>query len=104
MKKIIMTGTNGFVGGQLKRRILQMGYDIITIEKETWKQDLGNLWMDPLVRPGDIDGVFHNGANTDVQYMKPDIWEDNYYLTKQVMQFAYEYEVPKFIFSSVKVS
>ena len=100
MRKVVMTGTNGFIGGQLKRRILQMGCDVISIEKKTWKKDLCNLWMDPLVRPGDISCIFHNGANTSVQYREPDIWEDNYYLTKQLMKFAYEYKVPKFIFAS----
>ncbi len=100
MKKIIMTGTNGFIGGQLKKRMSQMGYQILSIEKDNWKSDLCGMWMDPLIRPGDIMGIFHIGANTSVQYKDSDLWEDNYYLSKQIMKFAYEYRVPHFIFSS----
>ena len=99
-RRVIMTGTNGFIGSRLKNKITEMGYDVITIGKENWKQSLCDLWMSPTIRPGEVEAIFHLGANAAVSYNKFDIWEDNYHTTKKLMEFAKSYGVSKFIFSS----
>lgn len=72
MKKIIITGTNGFIGSNLKNE-LELNYEIIEINEDifkntSWKDEVSkHFWLD-------IFAVFHVGAcsdtlESDVNYM-----------------------------------
>lgn len=69
MKKILITGSNGFIGSVLKRKLLSIGYEISGIDLP-----------DDITEPGtfvnfekhNIDHVFHLAAKTFV----PDSWMD----------------------------
>jgi hypothetical protein len=72
MEKIIITGTNGFVGSNLKKE-LESKYEILEINEDifksiNWREEVSKFfWME-------IKGVFHIGAcsntlETDVNYI-----------------------------------
>lgn len=72
MKKIIITGTKGFIGSNLKKE-LENKFEIIEINEDvfkntSWKDEVSkHFWLD-------ITAVFHVGAcsdtlETDVNYM-----------------------------------
>jgi nucleoside-diphosphate-sugar epimerase len=60
MKKIIITGTKGFIGSNLKKE-LESKYEIIEINEDIfknvdWREEVSKyFWLD-------ISGVFHVGA------------------------------------------
>ena len=98
MKKIIITGTDGFVGKNLKNK-LSDSFEIIEINESIfksvdWYDEVSKLfWLD-------ITAVFHVGAcsNTleqDVNYMML----VNYEFTKHLMNLTKQKNIP-FIYSS----
>ena len=98
MEKIIITGTKGFIGSNLKK-VLSDHYEIIEINEDvfrtiSWREEvLRNFWLD-------IKAVFHVGAcsNTleqDVNY----IMTVNYEFTKHLVNLCRDKKVP-LIYSS----
>jgi len=84
MKKIIITGTKGFIGSNLKKE-LETKYNIIEINEDvfnnvSWRDEVSKyFWLD-------ISAVFHIGAcsntlETDVNYMMLVNYEFTKYLT-----------------------
>jgi ADP-L-glycero-D-manno-heptose 6-epimerase len=99
MKKIIITGTKGFIGSNLKKE-LEDKYEIIEINEDifdnkSWRDELTkHFWMN-------ISGVFHIGAcsntlETDVNYMML----VNYEFTKHLMMLCKVKNVPMVYSSS----
>lgn len=99
MEKIIITGTKGFIGSNLKKE-LSSDFEIIEINEDifnssSWKEEVSkNFWLD-------IKVVFHVGAcsNTleqDVNY----IMTVNYEFTKHLMSFCKSKKVPMIYSSS----
>jgi len=93
MKKIIITGTKGFIGSNLKRE-LDSKYDIIEINEDifqtvNWRDEVSkHFWLD-------ISAVFHVGAcsntlETDVNYMML----VNYEFTKHLSNLCSSEKVP----------
>ncbi len=83
MPYYILTGTNGLVGGQLKKEI-EKNNDVETITKE-WIDSFTNQNklkddLDLLIRGS--KGVFHNGALADTSDFSADVMYYNYYITK----------------------
>jgi len=98
MEKIIITGTNGFVGSNLKKK-LESKYEILEINEDVfktvnWREEVSKyFWMN-------IKGVFHVGAcsntlETDVNY----IMLVNYEFTKYLTDLCVSVNVP-IIYSS----
>lgn len=98
MRKILITGTQGFIGKNLKEKLLPI-YDIYTFEEsdlqsEDWREKLESIFEKG------IEGVFHVGAcsdtlEQDVNYMML----LNYEFTKCLTDFCVDYEV-KLVYSS----
>jgi len=98
MKKIIITGTDGFIGNNLKKKLSDL-YEIIEINESVFKS---TDWYDEVSKLFwlDITAVFHVGAcsNTleqDVNYMML----LNYEFTKHIMNLSKNKKIP-FIYSS----
>jgi ADP-L-glycero-D-manno-heptose 6-epimerase len=98
MEKIIITGTDGFIGSNLKKR-LESKYEIIEINEDifktsNWREEVSKyFWTE-------IRGVFHIGAcsntlETDVNY----IMLVNYEFTKHLTDLCISKNVP-IIYSS----
>lgn len=93
MDKIIITGTKGFIGSNLKKQ-LESKYDIIEINEDifqtvNWKDEVSkHFWLN-------IKAVFHVGAcsntlETDVNYMML----VNYEFTKHISILCKSKEIP----------
>jgi len=98
MKKIIITGSIGFIGSNLKKE-LESKYEIIEITEEIFKT---TNWREEVSKYSwtDIKGVFHIGAcsntlETDVNYMML----VNYEFTKHLVNLCISKKVP-IIYSS----
>jgi ADP-L-glycero-D-manno-heptose 6-epimerase len=98
MKKIIITGTKGFIGSNLKKE-LEGKYEIIEINEDVfktinWREEVSKFfWLD-------ISGVFHVGAcsdtlETNVNYMML----VNYEFTKFISDLCNSKNIP-LIYSS----
>lgn len=98
MEKIIITGTKGFIGSNLKKE-LESKYEIIEINEDVfknvnWRDEVSKyFWLD-------IVGVFHVGAcsdtlETDVNYMML----VNYEFTKHISDLCSTKNIP-LIYSS----
>ena len=60
MKKVIITGTKGFIGSNLKNEIIS-NYEIVEINEDIfdlpdWREEVSKYFLD------DIECVFHIGA------------------------------------------
>lgn len=99
MYKVIITGTKGFIGSNLKKE-LESKYEIIEINEDIfknvdWREEVSKyFWLD-------ISGVFHVGAcsntlETNVNYMML----VNYEFTKHLMNLCYFKRVPMIYSSS----
>ena len=99
MEKIIITGTKGFIGSNLKKE-LEGKYDIIEINEDifqnmSWKDEVSKyFWLN-------IKGVFHVGAcsdtlETNVNYMML----VNYEFTKHIMMLCKTKNIPMIYSSS----
>ena len=99
MDKIIITGTKGFIGSNLKKE-LEGKYDIIEINEDifqnmSWKDEVSKyFWLN-------IKGVFHVGAcsdtlETNVNYMML----VNYEFTKHIMMLCKTKNIPMIYSSS----
>lgn len=99
LKKIIITGTEGFIGNNLKKE-LEKNYIVHSINEDIFENDdWFNLTIEKLkeINP---EGIFHVGAcsdtlETDVNYMMI----RNYEFTKIISDYCSEFEVP-LIYSS----
>lgn len=101
MKKVLITGTNGFIGSQLLAQLEEYGsYQIFTLNEDIFDN---NTWVDDIklmlssIQP---NVIFHVGACSDtleqnVNYMMT----LNFESTKLLMDFAKQNDVP-FIYSS----
>jgi ADP-L-glycero-D-manno-heptose 6-epimerase len=101
MVKVIVTGNEGFIGGQLFKTLEQLGYETHGIDEKYFQQD---NWIDFLLKKiNDItpDVIFHVGAcsdtlEKDVDYMMT----RNYESTKIIMDWCKEHKVPMIYSSS----
>ena len=98
MKKVIITGTKGFIGKRLKEALVN--YEIVEINEDIfddfdWRRELENI-----LEESEPDAIFHVGAcsntlETDVQYMMI----RNFESTKVLVEYSFKKSIP-FIYSS----
>jgi ADP-L-glycero-D-manno-heptose 6-epimerase len=100
MKKILITGTNGFIGSKLKEKLVSVGHELYELNEDYF--DLES-WFSELyvsLRRIKYDVVFHVGAcsdtlEKDVDYMMT----RNYESTKIITDYCKENNIP-LIYSS----
>jgi ADP-L-glycero-D-manno-heptose 6-epimerase len=99
MKNFLVTGTNGFIGVNLKKELESLGHNVTPLDDEyiteNWQQKLNEV-----LSSNNFHAIFHVGAcsdtlESDVNYMML----RNYETTKHMMLWCHKNNVP-FIFSS----
>lgn len=112
--KILITGSNGFVGSRLIQKFDNLGYDVIGIDynfdtnyevhEKTINADLA---LDNLIEllPKNIQVIIHcAAAKSDFGISNDQYYKDNVIATRKLMDFAIITKVPKVIyFSTVSV-
>lgn len=114
IKKILITGSSGTIGTRLFETLLEQGYDVIGVDKEShsWNnQSLADRTIILDLRdktsvinnlPKDVDLIIHLAANARVHNLviDPSLARDNFEITFNVLEFARENNIKKFMFSS----
>jgi UDP-glucose 4-epimerase len=112
MTKILLTGSSGTIGTRLAERLLDAGHDVVgvdsepnpwseTVEDRTIVTDLTDEQnLDAL--PTDADMVVHFAANARVHRLvkRPVGARENIDMTFNMLEYARENDISKFIFSS----
>jgi ADP-L-glycero-D-manno-heptose 6-epimerase len=100
MKKILVTGSEGFIGSQLIKHLSLFEYEIETLNEDYFYTENWLITLNNFLDKKDFDVIFHIGAcsntlETDVDYMMT----RNYESTKVLMEHAKLKNIP-FIYSS----
>ena len=100
MNIILITGTKGFIGSQLKNEFERLGHQVYELNEDYFDLDSWSSELYVSLRNFDCDVVFHVGACSDtleqnVNYMMT----RNYESTKIISDWASEKGIP-FIYSS----
>ena len=100
MNRILVTGTKGFIGSQLKKELENLGHSVYELNEDYFELDSWSSELYVSLRNFDCDVVFHVGAcsdtlEQDVNYMMT----RNYESTKIISDWCSEKGVP-FIYSS----
>ena len=92
MKRILITGGNGYIGENLKTRLKEKKYDVVIIDKGMTVYDYG-----------DYDGIVHLAALSGIipcqNDFKTAVW-DNIFTAFTVFEKSVEYEIPVVFTSS----
>lgn len=124
MKKIIISGSQGFIGNNLKNLFIQNGYKVYGIDKKInhirmfnhvntknnyyfYKYDLSkNLNLIKFIdkfKNIKFDSYWHFAANSDISKGSKDInieIKDTFFSTKNSLEIAKKLKIKKFIFAS----
>lgn len=113
IQKILITGSSGTVGTRLCEKLLDAEYDVIGIDSRPnkWNPDLNKNTILVDLRnkeeifekiPEDIDLIIHLGANARVYNLvvEPNLARDNFETIFNILEFAREKKIPKFMFAS----
>ena len=100
MKKVLITGTNGFIGSQLKNELENLGHKVYELNEDYFDLDSWYSELYVSIRRIDYDVIFHVGACSDtleqnVNYMMI----RNYESTKILTDYSKEKNIP-IIYSS----
>ncbi len=110
--KILVTGSSGTIGTRLCEKLLAAGHDVVGAdwEKCKWIDAVEKIRVDIDLRnesafkklPKDIEMIVHLGANARVYELveHPDRARDNFLTTFNVLEFARQNQITKFIFAS----
>lgn len=63
--KYLVTGTGGFIAGNMKERLVELGHNVIPLDKEIFSNDSWKTKLETLFKDFKFDGVFHIGACSD---------------------------------------
>lgn len=110
--KILVTGSSGTIGTRLCERLLEAGHEVIGADWEAckWNSDVEKLRIDIDLRkkeeytklPKDAELIIHLAANARVYELvqNPQRAMDNFIDTFNMLEFARENGIKKFMFSS----
>lgn len=112
IKRILITGSSGTIGTRLFETLLAKGYNVVGFDRKPnrWHSDLdkltikGDLLNKDDIRkiPDNFDLIIHLAANARVYdlVLRPDLALENIISTYNILDFAKENKIEKFIFSS----
>jgi UDP-glucose 4-epimerase len=113
MPRILVTGGAGFVGGILKRHLLQHHYDVTSVDRvpdPSWHPrltritgDLRDPWLvNSVFERAGYDAVFHCAAvlSHGTPLHENDLWASNVSATRMLAEACRDHGVPKLIFTS----
>jgi UDP-glucose 4-epimerase len=113
MPRILITGGAGFVGGILKRHLLQHHYDVTSVDRvpdPSWHPrltritgDLRDPWLvNSVFERAGYDAVFHCAAvlSQGKSLHENDLWASNVSATRMLAEACRDHGVPKLIFTS----
>lgn len=105
IKKVLVTGSTGFVGNHLYRQLLKLGINVIGTNSSNHKNKLDVTDMNPLLSIDNrgVDAVIHLAAKTSVDSAMKDPYRAYYANivgTLNMLEFCRLRNIEKFIFMS----
>lgn len=112
IKKILVTGSSGTIGTYLCKKLFQLGYEVVGVDKvfNKWSKEVnaitikGNLLHKSMFSklPKDVDLIIHLAANARVYdlVVKPCLAFDNYSMLFNILEFSRENKIKRFMFAS----
>lgn len=111
---ILLTGSSGTVGTALAQELVRKGYDIIPLDRKhsLWDKEIDRqtvfhdlrkpLHKQRLLRREKPDMIIHLAANARVHDLvaRPDLARDNYLMTYNLLEYARQQGIMRFVFSS----
>lgn len=110
--KILVTGSSGTIGTRLCEKLLEAGHEVVGADWEPcqWNADVEKLRINIDLRkkdlfhtlPKDVELIIHLAANARVYELveNPDRAMDNFIDTFNMLEFAREHGIKKFMFAS----
>lgn len=101
IKKILLTGANGFIGTYLKEYLPKNGYEVISISYHDLQALNSVEDIDYYCKKNNnIDAIIHLSANIDFNENNPLIINDNVTLTYITLLLSQKLSVKKYIYTS----
>jgi len=112
IKRILVTGSSGMIGTRLCERLLKEGYEVAGFDwiANRWNDEINRITVQGDLRnkddiekvSGDQDLIIHLAANARVYNLvvDPVLARDNFETTFQILNFAREHNIPRFLFAS----
>jgi len=104
INKVLVTGSKGFVGRHLCKRLREIGIRVVTNSKEHHKLDVTNI--DQILTIADVEAVIHLAAKTSILNSVKNPYETyhtNILGTLNLLEFARIRNIKKFIYVSTYV-
>jgi len=110
--KILVTGSSGTIGTRLCEKLIEKGFDVIGVDwkPNKWKEDINKITTIADLRdkenlkniPTNVDAIVHLAANARVYDLvkEPDMARDNFLSTYNILEFARENNIKRFLFTS----
>jgi UDP-glucose 4-epimerase len=114
MNTCFITGGAGFIAWHLTKKLLDLGYRVISIDKKQGRNlyfdnpnyificlDINSCDYDYIFDNYNIDIVFHLAANSDIKLSQPDIeLNDTFLTTYRLLETCRKKRINKFVFAS----
>ena len=92
MKKILVTGNKGFIGKQLEKRLVDLGYDVHGIDSEYFESDDWSSSLVDILDSVKPNFVFHVGACSDTMEQNSNyMMTRNYESTKIISDWCFKH-------------
>ena len=104
IKKVLVTGSKGFVGRHLSKRLREVGFQVVTTAKNRKFIDVTNVDQIPTIE--NVNAIVHLAAKTSVldSFREPhEAYFTNVIGTLNVLEFARIRNIKKFIYVSTYV-
>ena len=101
IKKILITGANGFIGGSLMRYYQNQGQDVVGVDLVGNADDIveGDISQPDTISQQlqECDVIIHTAALVSNAMQDSDMWRVNVLATRNLIQAAKEHKVRRFV-------